>query len=99
MFKVGDKVVCIDDIKPFLWTEIKHYYPDFVMENKIYTIRNIYKSNVHNGMCFNLEEIICKLHEILGNEMGFRDNRFRKLEPPMEIEESIEEQKVLQEVN
>jgi len=98
MFKVGDKVVCVDDI-PSDYTD-KTLYSEWVMENKIYTVREfIIDPNYPDLPGVLLEEIKGYVEPIIDLEYGFLVDRFRKLEPPMEVEESIEEQKVLQEVN
>ena len=74
-FKVGEKVVCIDDSNPRradLLIKIKR--------NEIYTIREIYISQINGGEIFNLEEVIGEICPFWGREIGYYSVRFRKLD-------------------
>lgn len=97
MFKVGDKVVCVDDITNLHVDHIHLYYSEWLMENKIYTIRAINEEPNWPGVFgVLLEEIKGHVDPRNYVEYGFSIKRFRKLEPPKEELREIEE--VLEEV-
>lgn len=68
MFKVVDKVVCIDDKN--------QKYPSLI-EGKIYIIRGIYEYKGYIHIC--VEGIVLDNIISLGKERGHNPNRFRKL--------------------
>jgi hypothetical protein len=89
----GTKVVCVDDRFP---AEIFIYYTNLPIKDKIYTIRDV---EVGVGINGEAGEIAVTLVEISNpvskvpphRERGFKVERFRELEPPVEVEEEIEE--------
>ena len=78
MFKVGQKVVCINDTP----------HPDrpirpgvkIPKKNKIYTIRDIYVTNNSKILALILEEIKNDPHPSWGKELGFTASRFRPID-------------------
>ncbi len=82
-FRVGQKVVCVDD-KP-LGNE--GYRAHGIYEGSVYTIRHIELCPVKNQTGVLLVEIINPTHLILGGECLFRASRFR---PVVERKTSIE---------
>ena len=89
----GTKVVCVDDRFP---PEIFIYYTNLPIKDKVYTIRDV---EVGVGLNGEAGEIAVTLVEISNpvskvpphRERGFKVERFRELEPPVEVEEEIEE--------
>lgn len=77
MFKVGQKVVCVDDTDD---NNLKPFYSDWLVEGRIYTIRGI-----SAGKHINTKDIVVYLEEIrgavskLGVEYGFKAERFREI--------------------
>lgn len=78
MFKVGQKVVCINDTpdpnhpkRPGIKTPVK---------DKIYTIRDIYVTKNEKILALMLEEIINPPHPSWGRELGFRAIRFKPID-------------------
>jgi hypothetical protein len=97
IFKIGDRVVCIDDkMQPHTTEELKKDIPNWVKENEEYTIRAVLDNKgIVKGVL--LEEIKNqpKYFDILGGfqEPAFAEWRFRKLK----LNENLVE--VNQEVN
>ena len=89
----GTKVVCVDDRFP---TEIFIYYTNLPIKDKVYTIRDV---EVGVGINGEAGEIAVTLVEISNpvskvpphRERGFKVERFRELEPEIEVEEEVEE--------
>ena len=89
----GTKVVCVDDRFP---PEIFIYYTNLPIKDKVYTIRDV---EVGVGLNGEAGEIAVTLVEISNpvskvpphRERGFKVERFRELEPEVEVEEEIEE--------
>lgn len=89
----GTKVVCVDDRFP---PEIFIYYTNLPIKDKVYTIRDV---EVGIGLNGEAGEIAVTLVEISNpvskvpphRERGFKVERFRELEPQVEVEEKIEE--------
>ena len=76
MFKVGDKVVCVDDIpkanQKTVGVSIK--------KGTTYTIRGIYESQSKPGQVgLLLDEIQNEIHPELGFERGYDSCRFRSM--------------------
>lgn len=91
--KVGSLVELVDDsfnerVKGIACLFYGYVYP---VKAEIYTIREIYETPYGRGIL--LEEI--KNPEVVNamglSEMGFTIERFRELQPPMDISELIEE--------
>jgi len=92
--KKGDKVVCIDDsIKAeFLFDTVK-YYPEWIVENTVYTVRYVFDNDsIVPGLL--LEEVVNPSVFIKlirkDQEPAFRLDRFRLLETET-MEESEED--------
>lgn len=89
----GTKVVCVDDRFP---PEIFIYYTNLPIKDNVYTIRDV---EVGVGINGEAGEIAVTLVEISNpvskvpphRERGFKVERFRELEPEVEVEEEIEE--------
>ena len=94
MFKVGQKVVCIDDT-PRSGQVLIGFIPK---KGVTYTIRDIYESKKQPGqIALILEEIINKIHPSLGHERGFYAWRFKPVDDWAEeilskIAEEVEEE-------
>jgi hypothetical protein len=90
----GTKVVCVDDRFP---PEIFLYYTNLPLKDRIYTIRDM---EVGVGIDGQAGEIAVTLVELINpvsekkphRERGFKVERFRELEPAVEVEEEIEEE-------
>jgi len=85
MFKIGQKVVCIDD-KP------RKNRPNFtikpIKKNSTYTIRGIYESATHPGVvCILLEELVNSIDKKWNKEIGYDSTRFKPIDM---IDDSIE---------
>lgn len=79
MFKVGDRVICIDD--DFTKVKLSPFQINFPKKNKKYTIREIYKSASQPGVVgLLLEEIKNPINNSCKQEYGFNIDRFRKLD-------------------
>ena len=82
-FHIGDKVVCVDaSIKPEALAEIKRTIPNWVIQDKEYTIRG-FQDNDGIALGILLEEVtnpLCYI-PLLGRvqEPAFATWRFRKL--------------------
>lgn len=89
----GTKVVCVDDRFP---PEILIYYTNLPEKNKVYTIRDVEVGVGINGetgeIAVTLAEISNPVSEVPPHrERGFKVERFRELEPEVEVEEEKEE--------
>jgi len=81
MFRIGQKVVCIDD-KPRNPSQVR---PGITTPKKgiVYTIRDIYESVTKSGKVgLILEEIKNPTNEKFGKELGFNADRFKPLISP-----------------
>jgi hypothetical protein len=93
----GTKVICVDDRFPI---EILIYYTNLPLKDKVYTIRDI---EVGVGLDGEAGEIAVTLVEIANptskvppyRERGFKIERFRELEPEVEVAEEVEEEMVM----
>ena len=90
----GTKVICVDDRFP---PEILIYYTNLPLKDKVYTIRDV---EVGVGLNGEAGEIAVTLVELANpvseapphRERGFKVDRFRELEPEVEVaEERLEE--------
>ena len=97
MFKIGQKVVCVDDTpKP------GQVVPGNIPKKGVmYTIRDIYESKFNPGSIgFILDEIRNDIHPLLGHERGFYSWRFRAVDDNWadeilnKISEEIEEEEL-----
>lgn len=85
--KIGSLVECINDnFDPKLHTISLH--PVLPTKGKLYTIRHIFKGYPSGIACY-LEEIKSNTNPYFNIEQGFAINRFKEVQPPMEI--SIED--------
>lgn len=90
----GTKVICVDDRFP---PEILLYYTNLPLKDKVYTVRGV---EVGVGMNGEAGEIAVTLVELTNpvskvpphRERGFRVERFRELEPEVELAEEVEEE-------
>jgi hypothetical protein len=86
MFKVGQKVICINDkLDPSRNLPHGLILPK---RNNIYTIREIY-TGINNETALLLEEIIQPYLHVNGQEIGFSSSRFRSLIEDGLIEELL----------
>tara|TARA_R110000868_G_scaffold118430_3_gene314054 strand:- start:540 stop:848 length:309 start_codon:yes stop_codon:yes gene_type:complete len=77
MFKIGQKIVCIDDVprKPPSTPTLRTPKVGIT-----YTIRDIYESKSNPGqVALILKEIINLVNETFGHELGFSEWRFKPL--------------------
>jgi hypothetical protein len=94
-FKIGDRVVCIDDtMQSNTVEELKKDVPNWVKKGQEYTIRAIFNNNgIVSGVL--LEEIdnSPKFFNIIGRfqEPAFAEWRFRKLKPSESLVEVAQE--------
>ena len=95
MFKIGQKVVCINDT-PLLGQVVRGNIPK---KDVMYTIRDIYESKLQPGqVALILKEIINEISPTLGHERGFYAWRFRPVDETWaedvlnKIAEEIEEE-------
>ena len=98
MFKIGQKVVCIDDT-PRVGQVVTGFIPK---KGVTYTIRDIYESKLQPGqVALILEEIRNEIHPPLGHERGFYSWRFRPVDEDWaegilnKIAEEIEEEELV----
>jgi len=90
----GTKVICVDDRFP---PEILIYYTNLPLKDRVYTIRDV---EVGVGLDGEAGEIAVTLVEIANpnskmpphRERGFKIERFRELEPEVEVAEEVEEE-------
>lgn len=90
----GTKVICVDDRFP---PEILIYYTNLPLKDKVYTIRDV---EVGIGLNGEAGEIAVTLVELANpvseapphRERGFKVERFRELEPEVEVAEEVEEE-------
>jgi len=90
----GTKVICVDDRFP---PEILIYYTNLPIKDKVYTIRDVEVGVGLNGeageIAVTLAEFANPVSEVPPHrERGFKIERFRELEPAVEVEEEIEEE-------
>jgi len=90
----GTKVICVDDRFP---PEILIYYTNLPIKDKVYTIRDVEVGVGLNGeageIAVTLAEFANPVSEVSPHrERGFKIERFRELEPAVEVEEEIEEE-------
>lgn len=86
MFKVGQKVVCINGSPD----PNKKHHPSVVFPKtgKIYTIRHIWESQTHSGRIgVVLEEIRNPINPHYNHEYGFDSDRFKPIDM---IDDSVE---------
>jgi hypothetical protein len=90
----GTKVICVDDRFP---PEILIYYTNLPLKDKVYTVRDVEVGVGLNGeageIAVTLAELVNPVSEIPPHrERGFKVERFRELEPEVEVaEERLEE--------
>ena len=90
----GTKVICVDDRFP---PEILIYYTNLPLKDKVYTIRDVEVGIGLNGeageIAVTLVELANPVSEVPPHrERGFKVERFRELEPEVEVaEERLEE--------
>jgi hypothetical protein len=90
----GTKVICVDDRFP---PEILIYYTNLPLKDKVYTVRDV---EVGVGLNGEAGEIAVTLAELANpvseapphRERGFKVERFRELEPEVEVAEEVEEE-------
>ena len=86
MFKVGQRVVCIND-KPYHPVHKGFKIPK---KGKIYTIRKVYESQAAPGKpAVLLEEIQNEISDKWGHELGFFAERFRPLIETYSLESEV----------
>ena len=90
----GTKVICVDDLFP---TSILQYYTNLPLKDKVYTIRDVEVGVGINGEAGEIAVTLVELSNPVSKtpphrERGFKVERFRELEPPVEVEEEIEEE-------
>jgi hypothetical protein len=90
----GTKVVCVDDRFP---PEILIYYTNLPLKDKVYTIRDVEVGVGLNGEAGEIAVTLLELSNPVSEvpphrERGFKVERFRELEPEVEVaEERLEE--------
>ena len=90
----GTKVICVDDRFP---PEILIYYTNLPLKDKVYTVRDVEVGVGLNGeageIAVTLVELANPVSEVPPHrERGFKVERFRELEPEVEVaEERLEE--------
>ena len=92
---IGDKVVCVDSsMKPEAIEELKRTVPNWIVQDKEYTIRG-FQDNDGIALGILLEEVTNPFIYIplLGRvqEPAFADWRFRKLKPNVSMGEVVSE--------
>ena len=95
-FKVGQKVICVDDSIPY--GEVFRDFSYWIKKDQVYTVRRYYYMSLLNTYAVLLNEVKNPPIEnsLLGKvEPAFRAERFRPLE---EDEIEVEETKQLEEV-
>ena len=90
----GTKVICVDDRFPL---EILIYYTNLPLKDKVYTVRDVEVGVGLNGeageIAVTLVELANPVSEVPPHrERGFKVERFRELEPEVEVAEEIEEE-------
>ena len=79
MFKIGQKVVCIDntprDTRPVTLEVLSK-----IKVGETYTVKNIFESVNPGQYSIILEEVTTPYSEKLGHEMGYKADRFRPLD-------------------
>jgi hypothetical protein len=101
MFRVNDKVVCIDDsIKPGMETFVKDAYYSWVKKDREYSIRQVLDNDgIVVGLLLNEIYNFPIYQELLKREQEpcFSTTRFRKLESATKEEYFSEENSILEE--
>ena len=90
----GTKVICVDDRFP---PEILLYYTNLPLKDRVYTVRDVEVGVGINGEAGEIAVTLVELTNPSSNvpphrERGFRVERFRELEPAVEVEEEVEEE-------
>jgi hypothetical protein len=90
----GTKVICVDDRFPL---EILIYYTNLPIKDKVYTVRDVEVGVGLNGeageIAVTLVELANPVSEVPPHrERGFKVERFRELEPEVEVAEEVEEE-------
>jgi hypothetical protein len=90
----GTKVICVDDRFPL---EILIYYTNLPLKDKVYTVRDVEVGVGLNGeageIAVTLVELANPVSEVPPHrERGFKVERFRELEPEVEVAEEVEEE-------
>jgi hypothetical protein len=90
----GTKVICVDDRFP---PEILLYYTNLPLKDRVYTVRDVEVGVGINGEAGEIAVTLVELTNPASNvpphrERGFRVERFRELEPAVEVEEEVEEE-------
>jgi len=90
----GTKVICVDDRFP---PEILIYYTNLPLKDKVYTVRDVEVGVGLNGeageIAVTLVELANPVSEVPPHrERGFKVERFRELEPEVEVVEEVEEE-------
>ena len=90
----GTKVICVHDRFP---PEILIYYTNLPLKDKVYTIRDVEVGIGLNGeageIAVTLVELANPVSEVPPHrERGFKVERFRELEPEVEVAEEVEEE-------
>ena len=90
----GTKVICVDDR---FHPEILIYYTNLPLKDKVYTIRDVEVGIGLNGeageIAVTLVELANPVSEVPPHrERGFKVERFRELEPEVEVAEEVEEE-------
>jgi len=93
----GTKVICVDDLFP---TSILQYYTNLPLKDKVYTIRDVEVGVGINGeageIAVTLVEFANPVSEVPPHrERGFKIERFRELEPEVEVAKEVEEEMVM----
>jgi len=90
----GTKVICVDDRFP---PEILIYYTNLPLKDRVYTVRDVEVGVGLNGeageIAVTLVELANPVSEVPPHrERGFKVERFRELEPEVEVAEEVEEE-------
>ena len=80
MFKIGQKVVCVNDKpRPRKLGKVPRNKP--LKKNNTYTIRGIYESVTHPGtVCILLEELVNSICNQWRKEIGYDADRFKPID-------------------
>lgn len=94
MFNIGDKVICVDaSMLPYTVEELKKDMPNWVKEGNTYTIRGFADHDFVVGVY--LEEVINspRFFKLVNKliEPAFKSSRFRKIEPPIEQKQEVQQ--------
>lgn len=96
MFKIGQKVICINDT-PIPGQPIR---PGIAIpkKDKIYTVRDVYQTKMDGYWAILVEEIKNPPSPVWGKELGFRAIRFREIDDSYKFAEGVL-QRVEQEID